>query len=635
MRSVVYIFLLLMCCPLVQSKAQTVSRLESVSGLLDSLATGSMSGLAAKVRMDVSDTPLSEFIGLIASANKLNISVAPNVSITVSHRFTDVTVKDVLLFFCTTYQLDIELVRSILLVRPYVRPLSVEPVYEEKKLAIEYDSALDRLTINLKNDSLALLAKQLTQVTGKNVLVAGSARDVRVTGFIKAMPLLSGIEMLASTNNLVLKKNNDHFLFDKYDDPAGRVKKMESPTGKPATSAKSSLEVQVSDKKAGGYISVYSRQIPLVELIHEIAHRLNLNFYIFSLPDQLVTVQFSEMTFEQILDKILTPTDHTYKLVDGVYLIGARAMEGLRTSSVYKMQFRSIEDIDKIVPPEIKKDVQLTVFKELNAVILSGSTPQISEICAFLKALDEPVPNILIEVIVVDFRNGYTIETGINAILSDNTVVPQTTGKVFPGVDLTLGTNLITELFQRANIVNLGEITPRLYVTLKALENSNNITIRSTPKLSTLNGHDAVLSIGQSVYYVQETQVITPGVTPLTRVTKEFKEVEANLTISIKPIVSGNEHVTLNINAEFSNFLPAEIEGAPPGNATRQFNSMIRIRNGEMIVLGGLEEVSRSSTQSGVPLLARIPIIKWLFSSRKKEKTQNRLVVFIKPVVVF
>ena len=98
---------------------------------------------------------------------------------------------------------------------------------------------------------------------------------------------------------------------------------------------------------------------------------------------------------------------------------------------------------------------------------------------------------------------------------------------------------------------------------------------------------------------------------------------------------SDQEDVTLTIEAEFSDFISPDVKGAPPGNATRKFISKIRVKNEEMVVVGGLEEVSKSDIGSGVPLLSRIPIIKWLFSSRSKESTDSKLPIFVKPTIVY
>ena len=140
--------------------------------------------------------------------------------------------------------------------------------------------------------------------------------------------------------------------------------------------------------------------------------------------------------------------------------------------------------------------------------------------------------------------------------------------------------------------------------------------------------------IGESVYFKIETQNVTGGVNPIVTVTPRFEKVEANTLIKILPSVSGDEHITLDIEAEFSNFISPQVEGAPPGNASRQFVSQVRVLNEEMIVLGGLEESRKSKTRSGLPLISRIPGLSWLFSSRSDEKSDSKLVVFIKPTIV-
>lgn len=203
---------------------------------------------------------------------------------------------------------------------------------------------------------------------------------------------------------------------------------------------------------------------------------------------------------------------------------------------------------------------------------------------------------------------------------------------------MTIGSksiNDILEKFDTKGFVNIGRVTPNFYLTLQALEQNNYLSLRSTPQLSTLNGHEANLKIGQSVYYLEQTQNVIGGVTPISTLSQQYRQVSANLNIKINPMVSGDEHITLDIKAEFSDFIPPAIQGAPPGNATREFTSMIRVKNQEMIVLGGLEEVSKTKSGSGVPILSRIPILKYLFSSKSDTKNNNKLLVFIKPTLLY
>jgi type IV pilus assembly protein PilQ len=272
----------------------------------------------------------------------------------------------------------------------------------------------------------------------------------------------------------------------------------------------------------------------------------------------------------------------------------------------------------------------------MNSVLLTGNSLKVESILQLLQKLDKAVPNVMIEVIVVEARKSFNLETGIKAFVSDS--VPKSGGQVLGGIDYTLSSNSINEAISKVNtngLVNLGKVTPNFYITLKAMEDDGIVDIKSTPKLSTLNGHEATMTIGESRYYLEVTQNITGGVTPITTSGQRFSKVEANNTIKINPIVSGNDHVTLKIEAEFSSFLDPTIQGAPPGNATRNFTSQVRVRNDDMIVLGGLEDIRNSKSSSGMPVLSKIPVLSWFFSTKKIENSNSKLVIFIRPSIIY
>jgi type IV pilus assembly protein PilQ len=172
-------------------------------------------------------------------------------------------------------------------------------------------------------------------------------------------------------------------------------------------------------------------------------------------------------------------------------------------------------------------------------------------------------------------------------------------------------------------------------MTLSALETNGDADVRQTPKLSTLNGHDASLTIGSTVYYSVRTQNVSNSLTPITTVTEQFNSVQANLGITIKPVVSGDDQVTLTIDVSFTDFIGKAPASGPPPSSTSQFKSIIRVRNEEMIVLGGLERLEKSENTSGTPILSRIPVLRWLFSSREKTKNKLVSVVFIKPTIIY
>lgn len=297
----------------------------------------------------------------------------------------------------------------------------------------------------------------------------------------------------------------------------------------------------------------------------------------------------------------------------------------------------SSNDILSIIPNEVKSGLDIKTDVELNSFIVSGPAENINRFENFIHYIDKEVPVVLIEVMILEASRSATLETGISAGIGDK---PRTTGgTVFPNADITFGAQTLNNIinhFDGFGSLNIGKVVPNFYLSLKALETNGNINIRSTPRLSTLNGHRAHLSIGETTYFVVTNQNFYGSQIPQTSEIKNYQPIDAELSLSIKPLVSGNGEITMDIKVIQSSFNGQKVDkDAPPGINSREFTSIIRVKDQDIIVLGGLEEKVKNDTGSGVPLLARIPIIKWLFSSRKREDTKKKLSVLIKPTVLY
>lgn len=295
------------------------------------------------------------------------------------------------------------------------------------------------------------------------------------------------------------------------------------------------------------------------------------------------------------------------------------------------------ESILKIIPEEIRKDIDIKVDKELNSFIVNGPAANIERFESFIKYIDKAVPVILIEVMLLEVSRSAIIETGISAGIGDKKVT--TSGTVFPVADMTLGAQTINKIINRFDgfgSLNIGSVIPEFYLNIKAMEANGDLKIRSSPRLSTLNGHRAYLSIGETTYYVVTNQNFYGSQIPQTSEIKNYQPIDAELSITIKPLVSGDGQITMDIKVIQSSFNDNRIDkDAPPGINSREFNSIIRVRDQDLIVLGGLEEKVKNDSGTGVPLISRIPIIKWFFSSRKREDSKKKLTVLIKPTVIY
>jgi type IV pilus assembly protein PilQ len=294
------------------------------------------------------------------------------------------------------------------------------------------------------------------------------------------------------------------------------------------------------------------------------------------------------------------------------------------------------ESILKLIPNEIVEGLDIKIDTELNSFIVSGPGENIDRFQSFIQYIDKPIPVILIEVMILEVSRSAVLETGISAGIGDKPA--NTIGSVFTNPDITLGSQTINNIINRFDgfgSLNIGNVVPNFYLSIKALESNGNLKIRSSPRLSTLNGHRAFLSIGETTYYVVTNQNFIGSQIPQTSEIRNYQPIDAELSLTIKPLVSGDGQITMDIKVIQSSFNGQRVdEDAPPGINSREFTSIIRVKDQDIIVLGGLEEKVKNDSGSGIPILARIPVIKWFFSSRKREDSSSKLTVIIKPTVI-
>lgn len=624
--------------------AQTPSaanRIKLVEERLKNLSV-TVPGLNQKVQLNVSNVSAQEFLRALAQANNLNINIDPSLNFKVYNNFTNETALNVLVFLAKEYGLDINLVGSIMSI---TKVQEVKPIVPPKEINVRYNQANNSLSVELNNDTLSKVARKITQLSQKNVVVPNALLSKKVTAFLSEAPFETALEKLAYANDLKLVKTSDNvYLFEALGDGEELYINSEKNTAirrnpKPLNSGGggSAGGLRLSNRiiKGKKLLSIDALNVPIMDVVKNGAQEINVSYFLYSDIKGNITSKVNDISFDNLLSSIFQGTEYTYRVEDGVYLIGDRRNEGLRTHKLLHLQNRSIDTIQNMIPMEWRKGVEIKEFREQNTILLSGSAPQIAEIEAYIKQLDRLVPMVLIEVTLIDVRKGKSVKTGISAGVSDSV---KTGGTVFPGLDYTFGSGAINSLLGRLgrnSSINIGRVTPNFYISLSALENNNNVEVRSVPKLSTLNGHTANLSIGSKRYYSTKTQNVIPSLTTQTVVTEQFTPVDANLEIKIKPLVSGDNQVTLNIKVDISDFIGDPPLNAPPPTSTSKFESIVRAKNEDMIILGGLERTESSESGSGVPILSRIPILKWLFSSRSKSNSKVVTIVFIKPTIIY
>ncbi|WP_130287474.1 type II secretion system protein GspD [Aquimarina brevivitae] len=312
----------------------------------------------------------------------------------------------------------------------------------------------------------------------------------------------------------------------------------------------------------------------------------------------------------------------------------SRFTQNTRSSNTADTSVGSISDI---FPADVIAGLDIKIDTELNSFVVSGPGARVEKFKKFISYIDKPVPLILIEVMILEVNRTATLETGVEFGIGSEP--SKTEGVSFPDSNIRLGAETVNRIiggFDGFGSLNIGNVVPNFYLDIKAMEANGNVKILSTPKLSTLNGHKAYLSSGQTTYYEVVSQNIFGSQNPQTSEIVNYQPIDAELALEFKPFVAGDGQITLDIQVIQSNFSGERIaEGAPPDINSRRFSSIMRMQANDVAILGGIEQKIKNDSGSGVPFLARIPIIKWFFSKRVREDTKRRLNVIIKPTVFY
>lgn len=600
-------------------------------------------GLTEVIKTDVSGLTLYDFITSIAQEHQLNISVDSDLNQSVVSNFFDVTVKDVFVFLVQKYDLQVDILGNIIQFKKRKEVKIIEKK-QPKIIDVSYNSQNDFLSVKLENDSIPNVAQAIIDKSGKNIVLSPDIKNQKVSAYILNRPFDQVLDMMAKSNSLMVTKDDNGFYFlEKNTLPATTTATNEknnstkSKQPKVSNGAPGYYEVETSNS---GFLNVKANAADATDLIIDAAEKLHVNYFFYNKPENEKTSLLAEgITFDDLLENIFKGKKYTYKKQNDLYIIGEQVTEGLRVTEIIQLENRSIESVQTSLPRVFSEKLEIKEFVELNGLIVSGAKSVVEELKVYIKQIDKVVPLVQIEVIIVQYNKSYDVQTGMKSGLDKIAASKPTTGVLFPTTDVSMNSTSVNSLISAFNglgIFKLGKVTDAFYLNLKLLENNSIIKIESTPKIATISGHEAKLAIGETSYYFeQNNQLINNGINNNILQSGNWKSTDANLSVSIKPYVSTDENVTLTISVEKSSFLGRAGENAPPGKATQKFESLVRVKNNEMVLLGGLDELERENSGSGVPLISRIPIIKWFFSSRVKSKNTSKLHIFIKPTVVY
>lgn len=272
----------------------------------------------------------------------------------------------------------------------------------------------------------------------------------------------------------------------------------------------------------------------------------------------------------------------------------------------------------------------LLVDNRTNTLYVRDTAEQVNRIKEIIKTLDVPVDQVMIEARIVVARTGVGEELGVSwgVRSSPNDGVgkfktDKTTSRGGFINDQVLESNRGSSLdFNPATGANFGFVSSKLLLDLElaALETENRSEIISQPKVITSNRNKAVIRSGEEIPY---TSVDSDG-----ERTTNFRQAE--LRLEVTPQIVGDGRIFLNLQVN-NDSRGEETATAGPTINTNAVETQVLVNNGETIVIGGIFTSQKLEGETKVPFLGDIPLIGWLFRSSYSNQEKVELLVFITP----
>jgi general secretion pathway protein D len=283
-----------------------------------------------------------------------------------------------------------------------------------------------------------------------------------------------------------------------------------------------------------------------------------------------------------------------------------------------------------------------------NALIVRGTPDQIALAEKLVEDLDKARPEVIVDIAVMQISKDKSRTLGLNPPTSASVTLQSNIGTTTtaPTTNPTTGLPTTTPSTNTngLNLNSLGNLNATDFqvtipsANLSAIMSDSDTKMIQNPQIRSLDNQKASLKIGERLPVATgsfQPGIGGVGINPL--VNTQFQYIDVGVNIDVTPHVHSDREVTLKISMEIS----SEISQANIGGITQPIIGQkkvdlgeIRLRDGESSLIGGILDDSQTRSLSGIPGLAQIPILKYLFGQTTTDHSSDETVFAITPHVI-
>jgi general secretion pathway protein D len=267
----------------------------------------------------------------------------------------------------------------------------------------------------------------------------------------------------------------------------------------------------------------------------------------------------------------------------------------------------------------LKGPIKITPDEIRNALIIEAIPTDYRAIKNVLNTIDVLPRQVLIEATIAEIDYSIVTDLGV-------------TWQYLKGADF--GTGLLNLTSSDAGLTFAIGISDELRVTLDALERENKVNILSSPHVLASDNQEARIDISQEIPTVTAETVVPTSGEAIVTTTVQYRD--TGVLLAVTPHINERGLVTMDIYQEVSEQAEdVEVAGESfPSFFKRVVQTSLTVQHRQTIVLGGLIRENRSDASSGIPWLARLPLIGFIFGATRDAFDKTELIIMLTPIVI-
>ena len=322
------------------------------------------------------------------------------------------------------------------------------------------------------------------------------------------------------------------------------------------------------------------------------------------------------------------------------------AQQGSQQSRVVQINYADAAQLSDVVLRSFQSadnaggEIRIVSEPGTNSLLISAPADRMPEIVAMIQHLDRRPTQVLVEAVIfemsVDGFSDLSVQFGAvlnNAIVGGVQFALEGRPSLTSLVSTVLNGDVVNPGNGGAIGAQRGDSTTGIAGLLTAIAQTRSTRLLSTPSIMTLNGQEAEIVVAQNVPFVtgQFTQV---GQGAVEEPFQTIERQDVGLTLNVVPQINADGTVRMVIKQEVSNLTNATSSAGGEITAKRALSTTVLVRDGNVIMLGGLLENGFGSNTQRVPGLSELPLVGGLFRGKSGSRNQRVLLVLLRPRIV-